>query len=134
MKQTSFPDWLFFADSDLKLAEISYKEHIYHLACFHGQQAVEKMFKAVLAYHGTSIPKLHSLGELYEQTITFLPECREYKEQIKEMDQYYIPTRYPDALPGSLAEGLPNEDDAQRVIEVANIMREVLREKFPPVA
>lgn len=33
--------------------------------------------------------------------------------------RYYISTRYPDALPGSIATGLPNEADALEAIEVA---------------
>jgi len=38
---------------------------------------------------------------------------------IQLLDRFYIPTRYPDALPGSLPEGLPNRDDAAEALAVA---------------
>ena len=31
----------------------------------------------------------------------------------KFFDRFYIPTRYPDEIPGSLPEGLPNKKDAE---------------------
>jgi len=36
------------------------------------------------------------------------------------MDQYYIPTRYPDALPGSFPEGLPGKEDAEEAVLLAS--------------
>jgi HEPN domain-containing protein len=41
------------------------------------------------------------------------------KEECATLDDYYIPTRYPDALPGVLPEGLPNRDDASRALGFA---------------
>ena len=35
------------------------------------------------------------------------------------LDRFYIPTRYPDALPGSLPEGLPGLDDATQALHIA---------------
>lgn len=35
------------------------------------------------------------------------------------MDQFYIPTRYPDALAGSLPEGLPDKGDARKALDIA---------------
>jgi len=32
------------------------------------------------------------------------------------LDRYYIPTRYPDAVPGSLATGMPNQADAEEAL------------------
>ena len=40
-------------------------------------------------------------------------------EQIKEFDAYYIPTRYPDALPGTLPDGLPDQEDADSCTRLA---------------
>jgi hypothetical protein len=39
--------------------------------------------------------------------------------ELEQIDIYYIPTRYPDALPGSLPEGLPGKGDAEGAISVA---------------
>ena len=39
-------------------------------------------------------------------------------ERCTTLDDYYIPTRYPDALPGQLADGLSNEKDAKEAVSV----------------
>ena len=36
------------------------------------------------------------------------------------LNQFYIPTRYPDALPGSLPEGLPNKEDTEKALQYAS--------------
>jgi HEPN domain-containing protein len=43
----------------------------------------------------------------------------QYKEKLEFLDKFYVPTRYPDALPGSLPEGLPNKEDAEKAVESA---------------
>ena len=40
-------------------------------------------------------------------------------EEILLLDRFYIPTRYPDALPGSLEEGLPTQQEAQGAYAIA---------------
>jgi len=39
-------------------------------------------------------------------------------------DRFYIPTRYPDAIPGDLATGLPNEADAREALNLARFALE----------
>ena len=41
---------------------------------------------------------------------------RELPDRCIELDDYYIPTRYPDALPGRLPEGLPKKEDAEEAL------------------
>lgn len=45
--------------------------------------------------------------------------------QIILLDRFYIPTRYPDAIPGSLEDGLPNREDAQDAIRTARCLFEI---------
>jgi HEPN domain-containing protein len=40
------------------------------------------------------------------------------------LDDYYIPTRYPDALPGVLPEGLPERTDAEDAVRLARDLLE----------
>lgn len=127
MTETNPTDWLFFADSDLALAQAALEKSIYHLACFHAQQAVEKFLKACLVKQQARVRKTHSLVELYELVVPFTPDLRDSRSMLEKLDQYYVPTRYPDALPGSLPEGLPNEDDAKRAIEDAEALSHLLR-------
>ena len=44
------------------------------------------------------------------------------RDAMSQMDIYYIPTRYPDALPGSLTEGLPGKEEANEAIETAHAL------------
>jgi len=105
------------ANDDLVVAGDAEKREIYHLACFHAQQAAEKMLKAYIIFLGRPVPKTHNLRELYERIVPKPSGISEFKESIKILDQYYIPTRYPDALPGSLPEGLPTARHAREALE-----------------
>lgn len=125
-------DWLFFADSDLTLAQKALEERIYHLACFHAQQAVEKFLKACLVKQEAHVRKTHSLVELYELVVPFTPDLRDSRSILEKLDQYYAPTRYPDALPGSLPEGLPNEDDAKQAVADAQDFSRLVRPFIEP--
>ncbi len=109
-------DWLRLAADDMVVAQEAHKKGIYHLSCFHAQQAAEKLLKTYLAHQDKVIPKIHSLVELYTLVVSALPGLEQYKESLKILDKYYVPTRYPDAVPGSLPEGLPTAVDAREAI------------------
>ncbi|GIV14699.1 MAG: DNA-binding protein [Armatimonadota bacterium] len=111
--------WLSFARDDLRMAELAMTEGIYHQVCFHSQQCVEKAIKALLSLQGQPVPRTHRLIDLL-QVVAFRPNPLEHlAADIKLLDRYYIPTRYPDALPGTLPEGLPNVSDAQEAMNIA---------------
>lgn len=40
-------------------------------------------------------------------------------KELEQIDIYYIPTRYPDALPGYLPDGLPGVEEAEDAISAA---------------
>lgn len=131
MKKTKPNEWLFFADSDTKLAQKALEERIYHLVCFHAQQAAEKLLKAVLVAHGELPPKTHALRELYLRVVKYIPEIEEHFSAFKRFDRYYMPTRYPDVLPGSLPEGLPGEEDAKQALADVEALSHLLRPLLP---
>ena len=64
-------------------------------SCFIAQQVAEKALKALAYYRGAELVRGHSV----------LVVCRELgingslEEAAQRLDQYYIPTRYPDAQP-----------------------------------
>lgn len=109
--------WLAFAREDLQMAELALTERIYNQVCFHSQQCVEKCLKGMLADHGKTPPRTHSIVDL----LGLLPvDCLgDLRDDLGQMDIYYIPTRYPDALPGSLAEGMPGKEEAEEAISTA---------------
>lgn len=118
--------WWQLAADDLRVAELVLREGIYHQACFHAQQCVEKALKGVLV-HSSDVapPRTHSIADL----LTRVPPgwFSDLREPLAEtMDQYYIPTRYPDALPGSFPEGLPGKEDAEEAVLLASrVMLEI---------
>lgn len=110
--------WLGFARQDLRVAELAMTEGLYNQVCFHAEQCVEKSLKALLADKGKRIPRTHSMADL----LSLLPTdaVGDIADEIVLLDRFYIPTRYPDALPGSLEDGLPDEEEAQEALALAN--------------
>lgn len=111
--------WLIFGKQDLKAAHKLMEEKIYNLVCFHCQQSAEKALKAYLSIKGEEIPKEHSLVSLLSRCKKFDSTFEKLTKNCKRLDLFYIPTRYPDALPGSLPEGLPTEEHADNAIQMA---------------
>lgn len=105
--------WLQFAGEDFQMAELAMQERIYNQACFHSQQCAEKAVKGLLLLQGKTPPRTHLLGDL----LTLL-DSNPFTNSldIQLLDRFYIPTRYPDALPGSLPEGLPAHEDAAEAL------------------
>ena len=60
-----FDDWLERAKEDKKLAHHAFSINIYRGACFHAQQSVEKLFKAILIKRDIFAP-IHDLIKLAE--------------------------------------------------------------------
>jgi len=118
-------NWIDFAYEDLRMAELALKEEIYNQVCFHSQQCVEKILKAFIEFKGKIHPQTHKLTDILSQ----IPESpfEDLRDGILLLDRFYIPTRYPDALPGSLKEGLPKESDAEEAIGVAKAIFEKAR-------
>ncbi len=112
--------WLRFAREDLRMAELAIQEGLYNQVCFHSQQCAEKAIKGLLVFQGRTPPRTHLLGDLLP-----LLEPNPFDDElaIQLLDRFYIPTRYPDALPGSLPEGLPTSKDA---VEALALARQVL--------
>lgn len=96
--------WFKQALDDHETAEILLKAGKYAQSCFFFQQAAEKAVKACWYYYGEA-PWGHAISRLIE---TFpVPEIRynihdELIDDAKELDKFYIPTRYPNGLPSDL--------------------------------
>ncbi len=112
-------NWLFFADEDLMVAKLSLKENIFNQVCFHSQQCVEKSLKAYLSEKENKVPRVHTLVNLLKRCARRDSRFMQFLDCCKGLDRYYIPTRYADVLPGNLPNGLPDEKDANKAIEIA---------------
>ena len=104
--------WMDFADEDLRIAKVALKDDIYNQVCFHSQQCIEKSLKALIYKRGIVPPKIHDLMDLLKliNTEAFV----DIDEKIAFVNDFYIPVRYPDTLPGSLPDRLPGEREKRR--------------------
>ncbi|MBI4211181.1 MAG: HEPN domain-containing protein [Deltaproteobacteria bacterium] len=120
-KQLEFAkEWLFYAGQDVQASNILYREKIYVQTCFHAHQCVEKTMKAFLVLHGQRIPKTHDLLVLFEDSLVLDQNLfKSFEDQMMTLNLFYIPTRYPDAIPGSLPHRLPNRSDAKEALTTA---------------
>lgn len=128
MKEQS--NWFLFAEEDHRMAKKAIEEKIYNQTCFHAQQAVEKMLKGFLKSKKISVPKTHFLVELLKLCIGIDKDFAELKDKSSILDDYYIPTRYPDAIPGSLPENLPQEKDAKEALSILEHISKFIADKI----
>jgi len=110
------PRWKAFAENDLFSAEVLLREKVRNQVCFHSQQCVEKLLKGSLP--ADARPRTHKIADLVRLT-DFLALDNDLKAELRLLDRFYIPSRYPDALPGTLEEGMPSQKDAEVSIEAA---------------
>lgn len=99
---------------DMKAAEILEKEALYARSCFHYHQAGEKFLKAVWYFLGEE-PWGHSLVKLIEELP--IPQAYEafvpLRDEARDLDKYYIPTRYPNGIPEETPEVFYAKKDAE---------------------
>lgn len=119
--------WFVFADEDWLMAKRAMESGIWNQVCFHAHQCVEKLLKGISSESKKRIIKTHSLPELLNTAVAFRPELKEVEDDCIKLDRYYIPTRYPDALPGTLPDGLPNKSDALNAMEILDRVNNLIR-------
>lgn len=115
--------WAAFAHSDIFSAEVLLKERVWNQVCFHSQQAVEKLLKGSLPPE--SRPRTHKIADLIRLT-DFLQLDDALKTELRLLDRFYIPSRYPDALPGSIEDGMPTEKDALDSLHAARALASLI--------
>ncbi len=94
--------WLAQAENDLAFTEHSIRGGFHAQACFHSQQVAEKAVKAVHYLRGARVVIGHSVdGLLGALEAAGLP-VTELRPIAAQLDLHYIPTRYPNGLPGNL--------------------------------
>ena len=101
------------------------KRERFYLALFHFQQAAVKAVKVFLYLKVKSIEVFytHSINDLLNVAIEIDIEFKEI-ESVKKLDQYYIPTRYPNGLPG----GIPSRyfDDSKEAKDAMLLAKKLI--------
>jgi HEPN domain-containing protein len=114
--------WLQQAGEHFAAAEWAAQGRHWPNACFQFQQAAELALKALLIRQGEQV-RVHGLLHLLELLRSYYPEVGRLDRAARSLDRFYIPARYPDALPTGTAAAYFNEQDS---VEAQTAADEVL--------
>ena len=117
MKQVT-QDWLSFALTDLKSCEmIIHDAFLSNVVAFHSQQAIEKVFKAVMEEYEIDFIKTHDLVTLHNAVRGYV----DYEPDMNlliQINEVYLASRYPGHF-GLLADGKPTTKEAKTFYNAA---------------
>ncbi|NMA75497.1 MAG: HEPN domain-containing protein [Bacteroidales bacterium] len=111
--------WLIQSKSDICDARYLYDGSRYNACCFFCQQAAEKAIKAYLYTRGAEHVFGHSVAELCQEASKLDHDFKTIKTAVSPLDIFYIPTRYPNGLPGGIPSEAFSEEDAKRALDMA---------------
>jgi HEPN domain-containing protein len=111
--------WLDQAADDLETAELLVEHGRHPVACFLAQQCAEKALKAVLYHDGAATVLGHSVAVLCREVGQRRPELAPHCPAWATLDQHYIPSRYPDALPGGTPAEVYTGEQARSAVDLA---------------
>jgi HEPN domain-containing protein len=109
------------AEGDFRTARREFQasnEPNYDAACFHAQQSIEKLIKAVLIHNDVAPPRIHNLERLHEMLLTVCPGVVLDVEELRLLTNVGMATRYP----GEEAD----HDDAAQALSICTRLREGL--------
>lgn len=125
--------WLRQAAHDLDVARRLQDLGDYSDACFMAEQASQKALKAFLLAEGERSVPIHSVAQLAESCSQIDPDFKEHVAPGRLLDQFYIPTRYPDALPPP---AVPFEsytrDQGEKALAAAQAIVSLVAERLTP--
>lgn len=123
--------WLEQARRDLDDARFCATGGRYSLACFVAQQAAEKALKAFLFWNGED-PWGHSVADLCREAGRHDAELATLLPRVAPLDKFYIPTRYPNGLPGGIPADAFSSADAAGALDLADLVLETVGRTVTP--
>lgn len=90
------------AAHDVETAEYLRDGGRHAVCCFLAQQAAEKALKAFLYGRGEEMVLGHSVAVLCQRAAEYEPVFGDLLPEVSPLDRNYIPTRYPNGLPGGV--------------------------------
>jgi len=124
--------WLEQARRDLDDARYAAAGARWNLACFVAQQAAEKALKAFLYAQGAEAVWGHSVAELCHDAGEHDAAFSQLGTEAAALDQYYIPTRYPNGLPGGIPADAYTRVDAERALALCAATIELVTATLGP--
>ena len=122
--------WFFQAEEELKDAKDLSKAGRFYLSLYLCQQSAEKALKAFI-YNSVSEPIFtHSVSVLIRLASEIDSDFAELTPA-RRLDDYYIPTRYPNGLPGGIpAQYYTDRDEAERALALSSKVVEMVKGKL----
>ena len=90
-------EWVKRGEWDWRSAHLLFEAEapVPETACFHAQQAVEKILKAFLISRGAAAPRTHNLVALLDTAVELEPSTVDLKEACSLLTPYAVDLRYP---------------------------------------
>jgi HEPN domain-containing protein len=124
--------WLRQAEHDLRIARGHQERGDYSDACFMAEQAAQKALKGFLMAQGQRSVPIHSVAQLAERCGQFDADFAVHVTSGRLLDQYYIPTRYPDALaPPAVPFESYTQEQGERAVTAVQTIVTLVRQKVP---
>ncbi len=119
--------WVELAKRDLYASKKSKDDKfITNISCFHAQQAIEKILKAMLEEKDLPVPKIHDLIKLYK-IVQDSFNIKLNEENLQKISVVYVETRYPSDI-GLLPSGFPSVEEANEIYNLAEgIFEDVIK-------
>ena len=114
-------EWMDKAEGDFRTARREFQapdEPNYDAVCFHAQQSIEKLIKAVLIHNDVVPPRIHNLEHLHELLLKVCPTVTLDIEELRLLTNVGMATRYP----GEEAD----RDDAAQAVVICERLRKAL--------
>ena len=123
--------WLRQAEHDIEIAQSHQERGDYSDACFMAEQASQKALKGFLIAQGRRSVPIHSVAQLAEECSRIDKVFSSHISPGRILDQYYIPTRYPDALaPPAVPFESYTEEQGSKGVQIARAIVSLVRQKL----
>ena len=95
--QESTSRWLRKAEGDFRSvdAELNCSDPNFDAVCYHAQQCIEKLLKAIMIEENRPFPKIHALKKLLALVTISHPELSDLMPDITKLDNLSTDVRYP---------------------------------------
>ena len=119
------------AERDLAVARRLLYPGAYYAVANFAHQGAEKALKAFLYFRGLRRLIGHSTHDLLQQCIQLDPSFETLREDCTELDLHYLPSRYPNSLPGGVPHLFYTKKRAEEVIACARRVIEKVKRLIP---
>lgn len=121
--------WAYFAEIDIMMVEtVLSNPMLTGQVAFHGQQAIEKYFKAYLTEHNVAFPKIHDLLRLYS-SVKEIKDWNIDEAMLEKVSDIYTESRYPSNI-GLIKGLLPSVEVAREIYEFMKKIENIFKKEM----